>query len=129
MVYKKIIIIILLVYKKCNGLQLFIRENFLSLKNIVSSRAVISTVTNQINNEFLNDNILVNEIISPTHNYKLDLFYSIIFILSIYAQFKYFTYLDDKWKGVKSYSTIQEKTSIILFIFMMVFTKNIQNAI
>ena len=81
MIYKKFIIPILLLFKKCNGLQIFTRENFVSLKNIVSSRAVISTVTNQINNEFVNDNIIVNEIMSPIHNYKLDIFYSIIFMI------------------------------------------------
>jgi hypothetical protein len=129
MFYKKIIIPILLIFKKCTSFSLFERENLMSLRNIVSSRAVISTVTNQFNNEFINENMIINEIVNPKHNIPLDLLYGAVFLGSIYIQYRYFTYFENKWKNIKQYTIIEDRTSLFLFIFMLVFTKNIQNAI
>jgi hypothetical protein len=129
MLYKTIIISILLIFKKCISFPLFERESFSSLRNIVSSRAVISTITNQFNNEFLNENMIINEIVNPKHNIPLDLLYGAVLLTSIYIQYRYFTYFENKWKKIKQYSIIEDKTSIFLFVFMLVFTKNIQNAI
>lgn len=129
MFYKTIIISILLIFKKCTSIPLFERESFISLRNIVSSRAVISTVTNQFNNEFINENMIINEIVNPKHNIPLDLLYSAVFLGSIYIQYRYFTYFENKWKNIKQYAIIEDRTSIFLFVFMLVFTKNIQNAI
>ena len=129
MIFKQLIIPILLIFKKCTSFSLFERENLMSLRNIVSSRAVISTVTNQFNNEFINENMIINEIVNPKHNIPLDLLYGAVFLTSIYIQYRYFTYFENKWKKIKQYSIIEDKTSIFLFVFMLVFTKNIQNAI
>ncbi len=129
MLFKRIIISILLIFKECVSFSLFERESFISLRNIVSSRAIISTVTNQFNNEFINENMIINEIVNPKHNIPLDLLYGAVFLTSIYIQYRYFTYFENKWKKIKQYSIIEDKTSIFLFVFMLVFTKNIQNAI
>jgi len=101
----------------------------LSLRNIIVSRAVMSTVINEVNNELVNENAIISEITSSYHNLQYDTLYALMFVGSIYLQYQYFIYFDKKLKGTEMFSNIQEKTKTILFIFMLVFTKNIQNAI
>jgi hypothetical protein len=101
----------------------------LSIRNIIGSRAVMSTVINEVNNELVNENTIISEITSSYHNLQNDALYAVMFIGSLYLQYQYFIYFDKKLKGTKMFSTVQERTKTILFIFMLVFTKNIQNAI
>lgn len=101
----------------------------ISIRNIIGSRAVMSTVINQVNNELVNENTIISEITSSYHNLQYDALYALMFICSLYIQYQYFIYFDKKLKGTEMFSNIQEKTKTILFIFMLVFTKNIQNAI
>jgi hypothetical protein len=89
----------------------------------------MSTVINEVNNELVNENAIISEITSSYHNLQYDTLYALMFVGSIYLQYQYFIYFDKKLKGTEMFSNIQEKTKTILFIFMLVFTKNIQNAI
>jgi len=128
--YKIIILFILLFSISFNSYFAFqINKNFISLKNIVNSNAVLSTVISQVNNEVINENLIMNEINNNKHNYNLDLFYSLAFIYSLYLQYKYFSYIDNKWKDIKAYSIIKNKLNIFLLIMISVFTRNVQNAI
>jgi hypothetical protein len=106
-----------------------IRDSMFTLRNIIGSKAVLSTVINQINNEVVNENVIINELTTYKHNIPSDIFYAILFVGTIYIEYKYFAYFDKKLSGVQTVSSIQEKTRTVLFIFMLVFTKNIQNAI
>ena len=101
----------------------------LSIRNIIGSKAVMSTVINQINSELVNENTIISEITGSYHNLKYDALYVFMFMISLYLQYQYFVYFDKKLKGTEMFSNIQEKTKTILFIFMLVFTKNIQNAV
>jgi hypothetical protein len=103
--------------------------NFFTLRNILSSRAVVSTVLNEVNTEFVNENVLLYELTNQTHKLTIDLFYGITFIASLYLQYKYFTSIEKRLSGTQMFSNIQDKTRAFLFIIMIVFTKNIQNAI
>jgi len=128
--YKIIILFILLFSISFNSYFAFqINKNFISLKNIVNSNAVLSTVISQVNNEVINENLIMNEINNNKHNYNLDLLYSLAFIYSLYLQYKYFSYIDNKWKDIKAYSIIKNKLNIFLLIMISVFTRNVQNAI
>jgi hypothetical protein len=49
--------------------------------------------------------------------------------LSIYLQYANFMYIERKLSGTSMYSDIQERTKVALFIFTIVFTKSIENAI
>jgi hypothetical protein len=99
-----------------------------SLKAIIGSRAIASTIFNEVNNELIKENILTYELINNSHKLETTLFYGLTFILSIYLQYSYFTYIEKRWSGVEMFSNIQEKTKWALFIFTSVFTKGIENA-
>jgi len=86
-------------------------------------------VINQVNNEIINENTIISELTKEHNHLEYDIFYISAFIASIYLQYTYFTYFDRKLKGTEMFSNIKEKTKTILFIFMIVFTKNIENAI
>ena len=106
-----------------------IRESMFSVRNIIGSKAFMSTVVNQVNNEVFNENVIITELTSAKHNIPVDIFYSFLFVSAIYVQYKYFIYFEKKWSGIETYTNMQERTRTALFIFMLVFTKNIQNAI
>jgi hypothetical protein len=100
-----------------------------TIRNIIGSKAVLSTVINEVNNEIVNENVVISQITSINHNIQIDLFNALLFTTVVYVQYKYFIYFEKKLSGVEMFSNIQEKTRTVLFIFMLVFTKNIQNAI
>jgi hypothetical protein len=106
-----------------------IRDGLFTLRGIIGSRAIASTVLNEINNELINENAIISELTNTAHKVEFELLYGITFAVSIYLQYKYFTYVEKRWSNVEMFSNIKDKTRTILFIFMLVFTKNIQNAI
>ena len=108
---------------------LAVREAIFNVRNIVSSQAVLSTVNNQVNTEFLNYNFATMEISNSLHHPALDALYTVLAFLSVYFQYKYFSYIENKWKNVETYTNAQKITSNILLILMIVFTKNVENAI
>jgi hypothetical protein len=110
------------------ALSLPLKEIF-TIRNIIGSKAVLSTVINEVNNEIVNENAVISQITSLNHNLQTDLFNAAIFTAAVYAQYRYFIYFEKKLSGVEMFSDIQGRTRTVLFIFMLVFTKNIQNAI
>jgi hypothetical protein len=121
---------VLLIAVLIPGVQsILLKDGIFTVRNIIGSKAVLSTVINEVNNEIVNENALISQITSINHNIQIDLFNAAIFTTAIYVQYKYFIYFEKKLSGVEMFSNIQEKTRTVLFIFMLVFTKNIQNAI
>jgi hypothetical protein len=100
-----------------------------SIRSIIESKLVVSTVLTEINNEFSKGNIIITDI--PTSNSLLinDLCTGLVFVLSIYLQYANFMYIEKKLSGTSMYSDIQEKTKLAIYIFTIVFTKSIENAI
>ena len=119
---------ILLVSFLCEGGALN-PPNLFTIRNLLGSRAVISTVLNEVNSEFISENMLLYEITNQTHKLTIDLFYGITFMASLYLQYKYFTSIEKRLSGTQMFSNIKDKTRAFLFIIMIVFTKNIENAI
>jgi len=108
---------------------LAIRETIFNVRNIVSSQAVLSTVNNQVNNEMLNFNFATAEMSGFRYHPELELLYLGTAVVSAYLQYKYFSYIENKWKNVEAFSATQKMTNYILLILMIVFSKNVENAI
>ena len=100
-----------------------------SIRSIIESKLIMSTVLTEINNEFSKGNIIMTDI--PTSNSLLinDLCTGLVFVLSVYLQYANLMYFEKKLSGTRMYSDIQERTKLALFIFTIVFTKSIENAI
>ena len=100
-----------------------------SVRSIIESRLVASTVLTELNNEFSKGNIIITSIPDTSGSLINDIFSGIAFILSIYFQYTNFMYIEKKLSGTSMYSDIHERTKIAFFIFTIVFTKDIENAI
>lgn len=128
-IYQTIMRSILLIAAFVSSRAILLKEGMFTVRNIIGSKAVLSTVINEVNNEIVNENALISQMTSLNHNIKVDIFNAALFTAAIYVQYRYFIYFEKKLSGVEMFSNIQEKTRTVLFIFMLVFTKNIQNAI
>jgi hypothetical protein len=105
---------------------LSMKEN-MSIKNIVVSQAMLSAFTYRLNNEIMNEDILFIDFEKLTcHPEELAYYGFIITILLLQVNV---SDSNNKWQQIEMFSKIEKNTSIILFILMIIFTKNINNAI
>jgi hypothetical protein len=100
-----------------------------SLRTIISSQAAIRAFTSQVTNEIFNENILVSEFSRYQYDSHFDTFYVLLFTTSLYLHFKYTTNIDNKLKDLDTYNKVKKITNQCLLIFILIFTKNVENAI
>jgi len=100
-----------------------------SIRSIIESKLVVSTVLTELNNEFSKGNIIITSVPETNGSLINDVCTGLVFVLSIYLQYANFMYIERKLSGTSMYSDIQERTKVALFIFTIVFTKSIENAI
>lgn len=105
------------------------------LQNIIATRAFITTLTEKINTEIISDNNLLNEISNAQYsNHIENIFYIAIYTAVLYSAIIYFTYSKEttqieKLNNIEMFSNTKKKVNILLFIIILLFTKNIENAI
>lgn len=100
-----------------------------SIKNMISSRAIVSTVTEQVNYQMINDNVLFSELTHSTFHPVRDLFYITIFATSSIIQYQLMRAKNEKWLAIQTYTDVQKVTNQLIWIILIVFTKGIDNAI
>ena len=108
-------------------------KNPLSLRNILSTRAVFSTMVEKISSEIVSENVVVNEINKLDYNHHIDIITVTIIavgLLSIASNAYNSSIITQKEKleRIEMFSKIQRTTSTFLFVFMLIFTKNIDSA-
>jgi len=111
------------------GLPHFQLPNINNVKNIVHSNAVFTTFTNSMNSEIMNENLIINQMNHFEYYHQLNIVYLVLFVTSLYVSYNYNQKIENKWENLEMFSKTQKNTRIILLIFMIVFTKNIDNAI
>ena len=105
------------------------------LQNIIATRAFITTLTEKINTEIISDNNILNEISNAQYsNHIENIFYIAIYTAVLYSAIIYFTYSKEttqieKLNNIEMFSNTKKKVNILLFIIILLFTKNIENAI
>jgi len=110
-----------------------IDKNPLSLRNILSTRAVFSTMVEKISSEIVSENVVINEINKIDYNHHVDIIPLTIIavcLLSILNNIynSSITTQKEKLERIEMFSKIQRTTSTFLFVFMLIFTKNIDSA-
>ena len=105
-----------------------------SLRNILSTRAVFSKMVEKISSEIVSENVVVNEINKLDYNHHIDIITVTIIavgLLSIainaYNSSQTQTQTQ-RLEKIEMFSRIQRTTSTFLFVFMLIFTKNIDSA-
>lgn len=100
-----------------------------NIKNIISSNAVFTTFTNSMNSELMNENLIITEMNRLEYHHQLNILYLVFFAVSFYLSYSYNQKIENKWENLEMFSRTQKNTRIVLLMFMIVFTKNMDNAI
>jgi len=98
------------------------------IQQIVSSKAILSGFISSLTEEFWTDNFLFREL-AVNHRYSnFDILYTLLLFATILNKpiLKNSFY---KWNAVGRFSIIEKKTKLILFVIMIIFNRNIENAI
>jgi hypothetical protein len=98
-----------------------------SLQSIVTSRAIISTFSEKIGEELMTNNYVFQDILidHSKNHFNMDLFYLMLlgFVLSN-ARTNVSKFSNWEW-----FSDIQKKTNILILVLMIIFNRNVENAI
>jgi hypothetical protein len=109
-----------------------IDKNPLSLRNILSTRAVFSTMVEKISSEIVSENVVINEINKIDYNHHIDIItvtMIAVCLLSIVNNIYNSSQTQkEKLEKIEMFSKIQRRTSTFLFVFMLIFTKYIDSA-
>jgi hypothetical protein len=108
---------------------LALRTNMSNLQNIIMSQAIMSSVTNKLNLEIISDTNLLYGINRFEYNPYEDLIYGLIIAGSLYSQYKYTSYIENKLQNIDVFLRTQRITNIFMLVFIMIFSKNIENAL
>lgn len=128
----KIFIIIPSIFLLVQGFQgLPSFPNINNVKNIITSKAVFTTFTNSMNSELMNENFIITEMNRFEYHHQLNILYLAFFVVSFYLTYQQYNNkkIENKWENLEMFSKTQKDTRFVLLIFMIVFTKNIDNAI
>lgn len=107
----------------------FITQLNTNVKNIVSSQAILTTITERFNMEMVTNENIINDIANFQKHPLENIGAFILIAGSIYFQEKQIKYIDYKLKNIELFTKIKKRTNTILIIFLFVFTRNIENAV
>ena len=110
-----------------------IDKNPFSLRNILSTRAVFSTMVEKISTEIVSENVVINEINKIDYNHHIDIItvtMIAVCLLSIASNAYNSSIITQtqRLERIEIFSKIQRITSTFIFVFMLIFTKNIDSA-
>ena len=105
------------------------RKNMSNLQNIIISQAIMSSVANKLNLEIVNDSNLLYEFRRLQYNPSEDALYGLIIAGSLYSQYRYSNYIDNKLQNIDVFLRTQRNTNAFMLSFIMIFSKNIENAL
>ena len=105
------------------------RKNMSNLQNIIMSQAIMSSVANKLNLEIANDSNLLYEFNRIQYNPSEDLIYGVIIAGALYSQYKYTSYIENKLQNVNVFLRTQRITNAVMLVFIMILSKNIENAV
>ena len=105
-----------------------VNPNVYNLQNIITSQAIMSTLSYRLNMEVLNENLLINEV-TRIKCHPEEIIYVSILIYILYSNIDYTNYIENKLQNIKMFSNIKQISNSIIFILLMIFTRNIENAI
>jgi len=98
-----------------------------NIRSIITTKAFESSLLNNINQEFISDSSVMNDIITYHLHPELDIFYSGVFCLTLYLQYN--KYNNTNWDTIELYKKNRQRFNMLLMILFIVLGRNIDNAI
>jgi len=108
------------------GLTFCFIGNISQLRTIISSTAVLSTISNKINKEIVNDNFILQ--LSHTH-YHDESFYLGLLVSSLWSYYSYNYNINPRLENFEMYSKSKKFTNIFFIVFVIIFNRDVENAI
>lgn len=106
-------------------------HSFSPLQALVSLEATASTISQNFNRELFSESLILNSI-SKSHYIGSDIISSGLIGFALLNRYSNKNYDDDestKWSKIAIYSKTQKFINNLILIIMVIFTKNIENAI
>lgn len=103
-----------------------IEINPFTLRNILSSRAIFTTISEKISYELVNENTIIQ---LRYYNHNLDIITTSIVMMCAINMYMQPAKQKEKLATIEYYTNIQNITAKFLFVFMLIFTKNIESVI
>jgi len=122
----KVLALSFLFYTSIQGFSI---KPLVTLETILSTKAIANALTNRLNIEAFNENILINDIMHHNTHIEADILYFICITGSVLYRATEQEKVTKKLNQFETFSTVQKRTNVYLFILAIVFTRNIENAI
>ena len=120
------IVLILLLFQQIVAFN----KNYVNLRNIVISSAVMTTITRRINSELKNETLVINDITNITsHNQQINIVFDALLVLLLVTQYKSIMNYEEKFVDIELYSETQKSANKFILLVLFVFTRNVENAI
>ena len=121
-------VLVLLVFQQILAFKM--NNNYINLRNIVISSAVMTTITKRINSELINETMLMNDITNiNSHSQQMSILFDSLLVLLLVTQYKNMLTYDQKFVNIELYSETQKSANKFVLVVLFVFTRNIENAI
>jgi hypothetical protein len=105
-------------------------KNYVNLRNIVVSSALMATITKRINSELINETLFMSDFTNiNSHGQQISVLFDSFLVLLLVTQYKSIANYDEKLLDVELYSETQKSANKIILVALFVFTRNIENAI
>ena len=101
-------------------------NNINRIKTMISSTAILSTISNKLNKEILNDNTMLQ--LLHTH-YKLEFVYLGLIATTLLSNYNIKTNINRKLYTINTFYNSKRITNTLFIIFMIIFFRDIENAI
>ena len=98
------------------------------LETLITSRAVFSTISEQVKNEIITDTPLLRDISHGYFRLDFDVCYLVLIGLALYSKMNN-TQTNQKLTQISRYSMTMKVTRAFLFTIFVVLAKNVENAI
>ena len=99
---------------------------------LVTSQAIFSSVTQHIQRELINENIIIDQIhtnsVITKYDFRCILIYSVLFSIAAYGEYKFTNYVEPKLKDFDSYSVVKTATNVVVFVICIILTRGVQSA-
>ena len=113
---------VLLISPVCGFLPTFSQ----SLRNMVSQRAVLSTLAYRVGDELVNDNLLITDVTTYHSRLYFDMF-CLTVVLLLFTQRQLIS--PAKLENIFEYREVRRATNAVLLIVFVIFTKNVDSAL
>jgi hypothetical protein len=99
------------------------------LETLITSRAVFSTISEQVKNEIISDSPLLRDVSHGYFRLDFDVCYLALVGLALYSKMNTGNQANQKLNQISRYSNTMKLTRAFLFTLFVVVAKNVENAI